>query len=449
MIKYKNVTKWAYIKSYLMDAFEDTTTASSLQIQLNSIKMRHGEDVNDYCHRVEKLYYKLCTACTLNKEKSEAKIIHETLKEQTLTIFIKGLISPIKTIVKARNPKTLEFHDSKLGGHLGVNNTIKRIQKQFRWKGIKDDVKKYVKNCTSCQVNKISNRHVKQPMAITSTSTKPFEKIFLDIVGPLPTTLSSNNYILTMQDDLSKYTLGVPIPNHQANTVAEAFVIHFVCVHGIPGTILTDQGTDFLSKTFTEVCKLLKINKVNTSPFRPQTNGGLERSHRTLAEYLRYYVDKNLNNWDHLLPYAFFVYNSTIHTSTNFQPYALVYGRTLEIPIKLKIKPEPQYNYDDYLYDLKQSMQVSHKLAREKLIEHKVKSKERYDKNENPVDIHVKDLVLLKDNAHKNKLNSLWLGPYEVTEIIGDENIVIQRDQRGTTVHKNNVKQFYNDKAND
>ncbi|XP_050065199.1 uncharacterized protein LOC126554140 [Aphis gossypii] len=108
MIKYKNVTKWVYIKSYLSDAFEDTTTASSLQIQLNSIKMRHGEDVNDYCHRVEKLYYKLCNACTLNKEESEAKVIHETLKEQTLNIFIKGLISPIRTIVKARNPKTLE-----------------------------------------------------------------------------------------------------------------------------------------------------------------------------------------------------------------------------------------------------------------------------------------------------------------------------------------------------
>ncbi|KAF0737726.1 igE-binding protein-like, partial [Aphis craccivora] len=81
---------------------------------------------------------------------------------------------------------------------------------------------------------------------------------------------------------------------------------------------------------FTEVCKLLKINKVNTSPFRPQTNGGLERSHRTLAEYLQHYVDKNLNNWDYLLPYAFFVYNSMVHTSTNFQPYTLVYIRNTD-----------------------------------------------------------------------------------------------------------------------
>lgn len=61
----------------------------------------------------------------------------------------------------------------------------------------------------------------------------------------------------------------------------------------------------------------------------------------------------------------------------------------------------------------------------------------------------MKDLVLLKDNAHKNKLNSLWLGPYEVIEVIGDENIVIQRGRRGITVHKNNVKRYYNDKAND
>jgi len=113
----------------------------------------------------------------------------------------------------------------------------------------------------------------------------------------------------------------------------------------------------------------------NTSLFHPQTNGSLERSHRTLAEYLRHYVDKGLNNWDQFLPYAFFGYNSTIHTSTNYQPYSLVYGRTLEIPIKLKCEPEPRYNYDDYVYELKQKLQESHKIAKERLIQTKIKSK--------------------------------------------------------------------------
>ena len=337
-----------------------------------------------------------------------------------------------------------QFHDSKLGGHLGINKTVKRIKSQFIWKGMKSDVKKYIRNCTSCQVNKVSNRHIKQPMAITSTSSQPFEKIFLDIVGPLPTTLSNNIYILTMEDDLTRYTLGVPIPDQKANTVAEAFVTHFVCVHGIPGTILTDQGTNFLSKTFAEVCKLLKIEKVNTSPFRPQGNP-VERAHRTLAEYLRHYVDKNLNNWDHLLPFAFFVYNSTVHTSTNFQPYALVYGRTLEVPIKLKAEPEPRYNYDDYLFDLKENMQISHKIAREQLIKNKIKSKERYDRNENPQEIHVKDLVLLKDNNHRTKLDPIWLGPYEVTAVLGNENVIIKRGRREITVHRNNIKKYYKD----
>ncbi|KAL4153071.1 hypothetical protein QTP88_000904 [Uroleucon formosanum] len=307
-----------------------------------------------------------------------------------------------------------QCHDSIIGGHVGIHRTIKKIKTQFNWRGLKEDVIEYIKNCESCQKGKVANKKVKQPMLITSTSSEPFEKIFLDIVGPLVTTLSGNTYILTLQDDLTKYSMGIALPNHQANTIAEAFVTNFVCTHGIPQTILTDQGTDFLSKIFTEVCKLLQINKINTSPFHPQTNGSLERSHRTLTEYLRHYVDKKLNNWDEYLPYAFFVYNSTEHTSTGYQPYSLLFGRRLEIPIKLSHEPEPRYNYDNYYFDLKQKMQESHKIAKENLIKRKVKSKQIYDNNENSIEIHVKDQILLRDKTQKNKLNPLWIGPYEM-----------------------------------
>lgn len=336
-----------------------------------------------------------------------------------------------------------QFHDSKFAGHLGINKTMKKLKTQYKWKGMKQDVKEYIRNCKSCQKNKITNRKIQQPMVITSTSTKPFEKIFMDIVGPLVTTQADNTYILTIQDDLTKWSMGIPIPNHQANTISEAFVVHFVCMHGIPDTILTDQGTEFLSKIFTEVCKLLEIKKLNTSPFHPQTNGSLERSHRTLAEYLRHFVDKDLNNWDQLLPYAFFTYNSTEHTSTGYQPHKLLYGIELKIPGKFKQEPEPQYNYEDYTFDLKNKLQTAYGIARDRLIKCKIRSKDNYDNSENSIEIHVKDQILLKDNTQKNKLKSLWTGPYEVISVLDKENIVIQRGRRQVTVHKNNIKKFY------
>ena len=61
---------------------------------------------------------------------------------------------------------------------------------------------------------------------------------------------------------------------------------------------MTDQGTNFLSEVFKNVCKLLKINKIQITAYHPQSNGALERSHRTLAEYLRHYVSADQTDWD-------------------------------------------------------------------------------------------------------------------------------------------------------
>lgn len=111
-----------------------------------------------------------------------------------------------------------------IGGHLGVNKTMKKLKSQRTWRGMKRDVKNYIKNCASCQMNKNTNHKLRQSMIITSTSTILFKKIFLDILGPLITTLTGNNYILTQQCDFSKLSMGIPLPNHQANTIAKAFV---------------------------------------------------------------------------------------------------------------------------------------------------------------------------------------------------------------------------------
>jgi hypothetical protein len=208
-----------------------------------------------------------------------------------------------------------------------------------------------------------------------------------------------NKYVLTFQDDLSKFIVAVPIPQQDAETVAREFVQNIVLKFEAPAQILTDQGSNFLSNVFKNVCKLLRIRKIQTTTFRPESNGGLERSHRVLAEYLRHYVRQDQSDWDRWVPYAVYVYNTTVHTATECTPFELVNGFKSEVPSALKESPSIQYNYDDYLAELKGRLQTAHEIVRQKLILHKIKSKEQYDKKAEPFELEVGQKVLLYDET--------------------------------------------------
>lgn len=95
-------------KKKLKKAFKSQLLASDFQIELNSVKLKYNEDVNSYSNRVEELYFKLCNAKLLNKSETEKKIMCDTIREQTLAVYIKKLIHSIRTIVKSRNPKTFK-----------------------------------------------------------------------------------------------------------------------------------------------------------------------------------------------------------------------------------------------------------------------------------------------------------------------------------------------------
>jgi hypothetical protein len=78
-------------------------------------------------------------------------------------------------------------------------------------------------------------------MEITTTDRHPFEKCALDIVDPLTETVSGNKCILTFQD-MSKFIIGIPIPQQDAETIAKEFVLNVVLKFGVPAQILMDQG---------------------------------------------------------------------------------------------------------------------------------------------------------------------------------------------------------------
>lgn len=155
-------------------------------------------------------------------------------------------------------------------------------------------------------------------------------------------------------------------------------------------------------------------------------------------------MGKDKNNWDTKVPYAMFCHNTTIHSATRFQPYQLVYGHPLTVPTSLLNNPEPQYNYDDYHYEMKKQMQESQTIAKQFLLDSKTKSKERYDRNLLHQNITVGSKVLLQDKTSRNKLMPRWLGPYEVLQTNPfNKNVIINKKGKKQTIHQNLLKVFH------
>lgn len=123
----------------------------------------------------------------------------------TVNIHHNTIIYPVPTEI-AKILK--ENHDIPIAGHLGSNRMYNRIKERYYWKNMRADIESYVKNCRLCQSNKALRRINQAPMQITTTSTRPFERISLDLVGPLPAAgLTNLKLILTLQDDLTLFIL--------------------------------------------------------------------------------------------------------------------------------------------------------------------------------------------------------------------------------------------------
>jgi hypothetical protein len=250
-------------------------------------------------------------------------------------------------------------------------------------------------------------------------------------------------YILTCQDNLSKYVLAVPMMTQTAEEVALNFMRHILLQYGIPLSIVTDQGTKFMGDVFKRLCKLLKVRKLNTSSFRPQSNGSLERTHKTMVEYLRCFCDPRVSGWSNWIPFSCFVYNTTPHTMTKYTPYEVLFGRKANVPGKLQQQPTPMYNYDDLVHDIKMKLQECHKIARANLVRTKQHRVEQQASETNVPKFHVGNAVLLR-NEKAGKLDPLWLGPFTIVEIHPNgSNVTIRLSKsKRVQVHINRLKKY-------
>ena len=339
-----------------------------------------------------------------------------------------------------RLPLILENHSSAIGGHKGVTKTYNRLRPHYYWNTMKKDIQAFIQKCRQCQLRKLTRIKTKSPMIITDTPGTAFEKISLDIMGPLPTSTRGYSYILTMQDLLTKYSVAVPLIEANSMSIADAFTKNFICIYGAPKAILTDQGTNFLSSLMRNLTKRFNIKHFKTTAYHPQSNGSLERSHHVLTEYLKNSIT-NDKEWDEHVALAMFSYNTSVHESTQYSPFQLVFGRLARTPSSHPpIEEEDNETYQQYLADLFNKLRDTQDDARKHLIASKERSKRYYDRHIHPYQFNPGDNVFLLKEPRKGKFDDQYTGPYKILDILPHNNARILFRNKPRIVHMDKLK---------
>lgn len=372
------------------------------------------------------------------------QMIKYIFKDTPIRIYL--LESLVQRIVDPTIKKQIltELHNTEIGGHKGVTKTLKRIQQYYTWKGIKQDVKDYVKACHDCQKRKLVRIKTKAPMLITDTPSEAFEKVAIDIVGPLPETEKGHKYILTTQDQLTKFCTAYPLIDTNSTTIADKIVNKYIYTFGSPRELLSDQGSNISGELMKEIARIFKIKQVKTSVYHPQSNGALERSHHVLAEYLKPYINQNQNNWDSFLDAAMFSYNTSYHEGTKISPYELIFGRKPRLP-SVFVEPRQGITHEEFLIDLTDKLNYLRKNAKENLQKAKEISKEYYDKRVKPLVLDPGEYVYVLHETVRGskKLTDQYDGPFQIIRKLNDVNYEIKRGNRSQILHVNKLKRAY------
>ena len=342
-----------------------------------------------------------------------------------------------------------ECHDSKTSGHLGVNKTLQRVRDRFYWTGLQSDVRSYVIGCTQCRKRK--NRSAGKSCMKLDQSGSPMERIATNIMGPLPQSEEGNKYILVIADYFTKWTEAFPLKNIEAQTVAKVKVEEFITRFGVPEVIHSDQGRQYESQLFQELCEMLGIRKTRTTAFHPKSDGMVERFNKTLATMLSAYVSDHQHDWDRHLPYVLMAYRSAQHESTGYSPNMLMLGREVSTPLDIMYelpKDMVPCTVHDYVWKLREVLETSHRHTRQYTTKSMLRQKKYHDQNAVHKQFEIGDQVLVffpqRKVGKSPKLMSFWYGPYKIVGKHTDLTYKIQKEgaQKITLVHVDRIRSY-------
>ena len=349
-----------------------------------------------------------------------------------------------------RNKVLKLAHESIMAGHLAAKKTADRILQAFYWPRLFEDVTHFCRSCDKCQRSTPKGSVRPVPLSKMPLIDTPFNRVAVDLIGPIvPASDRGNRYILTVVDYCTRYPEAIALKNIDTEQVAEALVEIF-CRTGVPMEMLSDRGTQFTSQLMQEVCRLLSVRQLMTTPYHPQCNGLVEKFNGTLKSMLRRLAHDRPKDWDRYIHPALFAYREAPQASLGFSPFELLTGRSVRGPMKIlrELWTEEIQDVDvkttyQYVVDLQGRLDKVLEVAQENLKLSAQVGKKYFDRHAKTRKFKVAEKVLLLRPTKRNKLELKWQGPFDITKVKGDNNYEVLVRGNPKIYHANLLKAYH------
>ena len=344
-------------------------------------------------------------------------------------------------------------HTSFVGGHAGIDKTMDRLLTQYYWPSLMNDVTMYIHRCHVCQQLRRVHHTGPAPMIPLPQEDRPNQRVHLDLIGEIPGH-PTYRYILMMTDAYSRYLELAKLRSKSAEEVGTAFFTKWCCRHGVPTTVLSDQGNEFVSAFSRKLHCLLGTEQHSTSGYRPECNGLSETNNRTVLRYLRAMIQDSIREWPDLLAPIMFHYNTAISKAHKATPFSLLYNHKPQYP---RWDPE---GITDMIYgtdsatDLALRLEEARKIAIEQGMSFRDAYTHRFNRDRTDPVYKVGQHVLLhhpvwasrEQETTSSKLSRPWIGPCVIEQVYPEAHNVRIRFLHSRSRGRKNVQRVHYDR---
>ena len=308
-------------------------------------------------------------------------------------------------------------------GHMKDNATIHRVNQFYYFPNVTTHCQRIIRNCETCQQKNRAHPAQKHTY-FPSMVGQPWEKISIDIVGPLKTDSKGFKYIFTVKDCFTRYLEAFPCKNITADTIVTLLYNNIFLKYGAPLQCHSDQGLQLTSQLMETICQQLGIKKTVTPAYNPKSNP-VERAHRDLSNVLRGILIEQNIEWTEALPTAVAALNASKSSVTGVTPNLAMFGRERRMPPDMiyGAPPSEELTMPKHLTQMTENTRQIHKHMIKNQNIAIARAEGQYSETEKQPFLE-DDLVWLFTPIYQarkgRKFSSYWTGPWRIIKRISN-----------------------------